>query len=105
MCLSGMMNKDTWKNIGIKTKLAIITALAAFTLGWILTITCFFEEPKGEVTDSTLWILGQSLIYASGVFGVTSYFNAESKRISGEIDDFERRMRRKEDEDGETEGS
>ena len=90
------MKKDRWQDIGIKTKLAIITAISAFILGWTLTIACFFIEPKGEVTDSTLWILGQSLIYASGVFGVTSYFNAESKRISREIDDFERRMKEEE---------
>lgn len=95
------MKKDRWSDIGIKTKLAIITAISAFILGWTLTITCFFIEPKGEVTDSTLWILGQSLIYASGVFGVTSYFNAESKRISREIDDFEKRMYKVEEDNEE----
>ncbi len=77
--------KTTWKDLGIKEKLAIGTALAAFTVGWILTgIAAFVPLYMSE--QSILWILGQSLTYSAAVFGVTAYFNAESVQLRRDID-------------------
>ena len=77
--------KATWKDLGIKEKLAIGTALAAFTVGWVLTgIAAFVPLYMSE--QSILWILGQSLTYSAAVFGVTAYFNAESVQLRRDID-------------------
>lgn len=76
----------TWKELDIKEKIAIITAIMAFMLGWGLSIAGFIIAPVGEVADSVLWILGQALIYAASVFGVTSYFTAESVKLRKDID-------------------
>lgn len=75
-----------WSNLDIKEKLAIITAIMAFLLGWGLSIAGFWIPPVGDVADSVLWILGQALIYAASVFGVTSYFTAESVKLRRDID-------------------
>lgn len=75
-----------WINLDIKEKLAIITAIMAFLLGWGLSIAGFIIPPVGDVADSVLWILGQALIYAASVFGVTSYFTAESVKLRRDID-------------------
>lgn len=75
-----------WSNLDIKEKLAIITAIMAFLLGWGLSIAGFIIPPVGDVADSVLWILGQALIYAASVFGVTSYFTAESVKLRRDID-------------------
>lgn len=75
-----------WSNLDIKEKLAIITAVMAFLLGWGLSIAGFWIPPVGDVADSVLWILGQALIYAASVFGVTSYFTAESVKLRRDID-------------------
>lgn len=75
-----------WSNLDIKEKLAIITAIMAFLLGWGLSIAGFVIPPIGDVADSVLWILGQALIYAASVFGVTSYFTAESVKLRKDID-------------------
>lgn len=82
------MEKDNsrykWSSLTIKERLAITTALIAFSLGWILTgLACFVPLLLSE--QSILWILGQSLLYASGVFGVTAYFSAESQRMRNDV--------------------
>ena len=70
-----------------KQKAAISTALAAFILGWGLTIAGFIIPPVGEIADSVLWVLGQALVYAASVFGITGYFTAESKRMKRDMED------------------
>lgn len=93
--------KTKWCDLNIKEKLAIITAISAFVIGWSLSIAGFIVPPIGEVADSLLWILGQSLIYAASVFGITGYFNAETARLKNDIDrhlqDIERRKIDEED--------
>ena len=66
---------DTWKEMDVKTKFAIVTAVVAFVVGWGLTIAGFILDPKGQVHDSVLWILGQALIYTASVLGFGMYFN------------------------------
>ena len=71
-----------------KQKLAIFTALAAFFFGWGLTIAGFVIPPVGEVADSVLWILGQGLVYAASVFGITGYFRSESRRMKKDMEHY-----------------
>ena len=65
-----------WSNLDIKTKVAYITAIAAFVLGWGLTVAGFIIG-AGVISDSVLWVLGQALVYAASVFGVGMYVNNE----------------------------
>lgn len=82
-----------WKDIDIKDKLAIITAIAAFLIGWGLTISGFFMPPVAEVADSILWILGQAMIYAASVFGVSAYFTSSARQMKRDMRDyFDRRL-------------
>lgn len=76
---------EKWNELNIKEKLAIISAIVAFIIGWGLTIAGFIVEPLGEVTESVLWLLGQALIYSASVFGVSAYFNAESIKLKKDI--------------------
>lgn len=76
---------EKWNELNIKEKLAIISAIVAFIIGWGLTIAGFIIEPTGEVADSVLWILGQALIYSASVFGVSAYFNSESIKLKKDI--------------------
>lgn len=81
---------DKWKDLDIKNKAALVTAIAAFMIGWGLTIAGFIVPPVGAVADSILWILGQSLVYAASVFGIGMYVGGEVKRMKGEIHRFMR---------------
>lgn len=90
--------KNSWKELNIKEKIAIITAVAAFFIGWGLTIAGFICPPLGEVSQSTLWILGQALVYASSVFGITGYFSSEATKLRMDMDRFQRQIDKIEDE-------
>lgn len=83
----------------IKDKVAIGTAVASFVLGWTLTAIGFWCEPLGEVADSCLWILSQSLLYCGSVVGVSAYFNSEAKRMRADIRTFATRLSRGEQPD------
>lgn len=87
-----------WSEIDIKEKAAIITAIAAFVVGWALTIAGFIVPPVGEIADGVLWVLGQALIYAASVFGITSYFSSETRRMKRDISEFVQRSIEKQSE-------
>lgn len=80
------MDNENWSKLGIKEKIALISACAAFFLGWAMSILGFCVPPVGEVADSILWILGQGLLYAASVFGVTAYFKSESVQLRKDMD-------------------
>lgn len=80
------MNRISWKDLNIKERIGVISAVIAFFLGWFLTISGFFVDPIGEVSDSVLWILGQALIYTASVFGIATYFNSEQKELKRYFD-------------------
>lgn len=73
--------KQKWGDLSIKEQITYIVAFLAFILGWTLTILGFYVPPVGEVADSVLFILGESLIFVSSIIGVTSYFNSEARNL------------------------
>ena len=88
--------KVKFKDLNIKEKLAIISACAAFVCGWTLTgIAAFVPLLLSE--QSILFILGQAMTYSAAVFGVSMYFNAESRQLKREIRGYVRKI--KEDEE------
>lgn len=68
-------HRETYRELDFKNRLAVVTCLIAFGLGWCLTIAGFIIPPLGEVADSILWILGQSLLYTASVLGISVYAN------------------------------
>lgn len=78
--------KSKWNDLNIKDRLAILSAFIAFILGWCMSIAGFWIPPIGEVADSILWILGQSLLYAASVFGVSAYFRSETVQLKRDMD-------------------
>lgn len=79
-----------FSKLGIKDKIAYSTAIASFCLGWGLTIASFIVG-RGEISDSVLWVLGQSLVYAASVLGVGMYVSGSVKSMKHEISRFMRR--------------
>ena len=78
--------KTKWIDINIKDKIAILSAIIAFILGWCMSIAGFWIPPVGEVSDSILWILGQALLYAASVFGVSACFRSETVQLRRDMD-------------------
>ena len=69
------------KKMDIKQRTAYITAIIAFFAGWGLTIAGFCVPPTGEVSGSVLAVLGEAMVYAASVFGVTMYFGHEMEKF------------------------
>lgn len=65
----------------IKQRTAYVTAIIAFLVGWGLTIAGFCVPPKGEVSGSVLAVLGEAMVYAASVFGVSMYFGHEMEKF------------------------
>lgn len=85
--------KETWAELDLKTRIAYITAIVAFIIGWGLTIAAFIVPPIGAVADSILWILGQSLLYAASCFGIGMYVTGSVRGMKETV----RRFMREED--------
>lgn len=79
------MTKDT------KDSIAVISACVMLVFGITLTAIGFAIDPAGEVSDSVLWILGQSLIYAGGIFGVAAY---TKNMVDRRVDEWKEEVRR-----------
>lgn len=77
--------KQTFKELNIKDKLAIVSACIAFTVGWGLTICAAFV-PLLLSEQGILWILGQALIYSASVFGLGMYFKSESTQMKRDME-------------------
>lgn len=80
--------RQSWSELDLKTRIAYISAIVAFIVGWGLTIAAFCLPPVGEVHDSILWILGQALLYAAGVLGVGLYVTGSMKGMKRSIGEF-----------------
>jgi hypothetical protein len=91
-----MKHRESYKELDFKNRLAVITCLISFGLGWCLTIAGFLMPPMGEVADSILWILGQSLLYTAGVLGIGMYTN---NLVKTGINGIRRDLRLKEEEE------
>ena len=91
-------HRETYRELDFKNRLAVVTCLIAFGLGWCLTIAGFIIPPLGEVADSILWILGQSLLYTASVLGIGMYTN---NLVKNGIRGIRRDLRLKEEESDE----
>lgn len=71
------------KNNSMKTKekLAVWSGLGMLIFGVLITIAGFIVPPMGEVHNSVLWILGQSLIYSGSISGIAVYSNHKINEI------------------------
>lgn len=82
--------KERWSELDLKTRIAYITAIVAFTIGWGLTIAGFCLPPVAVVADSILWILGQALLYAASVLGIGMYVTGSMRGMKHSISQFMR---------------
>ena len=80
--------KDKLEKMTMKEKIAYGTCIAAFVIGWGLTIAGFIVPPMGVVSDSILWILGQSLLYCGAVVGISSHYGSEVKKFEKKVTDY-----------------
>jgi uncharacterized membrane protein YqgA involved in biofilm formation len=75
------MKKETQNTI------MVCSAVGMLIVGVSLNIAGFIVPPTGEISNSVLWVLAQSLIYAGSVFGVKSYIDTKVDDVKRKISD------------------
>ena len=75
--------KQLWNEI---CHIKELTALFALIFGFCLSFAGFIVDPKGVVDDSVLWILGQCLIYAGSIYGISTHFQKKQVELENKID-------------------
>lgn len=68
-----------------KVSIRFWSALAMLVGGYALAVAGFITPPKGEISDSVLWIFSQCLIYAGSIFGVSIYYGRKVTQLSCEV--------------------
>lgn len=71
---------------GIKENLTYGSAIGMLLFGVILTTAGFIIDPQGQIHDSVLYVLGQCLLFAGSVMGVSAYTAGRMRHIEHEID-------------------
>ena len=72
-----------------------LTALFALLFGFGLSLAGFIVDPKGIVDQSVLWILGQCLLYAGSIYGISTHFQKKQEELENKID---KRLKKKNQE-------
>ena len=68
-----------------RTNIQIWSALLMLLFGVGLTIAGFIVPPIGNIHDSVLWVLAQSLIYAGSALGINAYIQFKLNDIKREM--------------------
>ena len=68
-----------------KDHLSIVSAIVMQLSGIALAFLSFLRSPEGEISDSVLWYVAQTLIYSGSIFGVSVYVQTKVAEIRSEL--------------------
>lgn len=69
----------------LKDKISYWFAGIALLIGFGLTIAGFIVNPLGIIDNSVLWVLGQCLVFAGGICGISLYVKGSTEQMKQEI--------------------
>lgn len=85
-----------WRDLGVKDKSALVTAVISFILGFVLLFTGMFIDPAGIIDTSVLTGFGTALLYTAGIYGVALYFkNGQNEFLTTMLDAIDDRIERR----------
>ena len=64
-----------------KNNISIASAVVMQLSGIVLAFLSFYRSPDGEITDSVLWYVAQTLLYSGSIYGVTVYVQTKFAEI------------------------
>lgn len=62
-----------------------VSAFFMLLSGVGLAVASFVRSPDGEISDSVLWYVAQTLIYSGSIFGVSAYMQRKLDEIRSEL--------------------
>lgn len=61
------------------------TAVGSLIAGFALIFLDFFYPPTGIIHEGALFVLGQSFLYAGGIFGIKGYVDGKIIKFKNDI--------------------
>ena len=95
-------NPDKMEN-RTKTTAQTVSAFLMLLSGVALNVASFAVPPVGELSNSVMTYMGEALIYAASVFGLTVYVNSCMARLERRVGNNEKQDDRQDDTQGWTE--
>ena len=68
-----------------KNNISIASAVVMQLSGIVLAFLSFYRSPDGEITDSVLWSVAQTLLYSGSIYGVTVYVQTKFAEIRSQL--------------------
>lgn len=68
-----------------KNNISIASAVVMQLSGIVLAFLSFYRSPDGEITDSVLWYVAQTLLYSGSIYGVTVYVQTKFAEIRSQL--------------------
>lgn len=68
-----------------KDHMAIVSAILMQLSGIALAIASFVRSDVGEIPESVLWYVAQTLVYSGSIFGVSVYVQTKVAEIRSEL--------------------
>ena len=81
-----------------------VTAVGSLICGFVLVFLDFFLTETHLIHDSTLYVLGQSFLYAGAIFGVKGYVDQKMINFRSKYLDHGKDSGRQHDREGTFEG-
>lgn len=82
-----------------------VTAVGSLVCGFVLVFLDFFLTETHVIHDSTLYVLGQSFLYAGAVFGVKGYIDQKMINFRSKYLNHGKDTSRQHDRESDFEGS
>ena len=70
-----------------KEFITICSAMGMLLFGCAMVVAAFLIEPVGQVSESILWVFGQSLIYSGGALGIANYAKQSARDAVREFEE------------------
>ena len=83
-----------------KTTAQTVSAFLMLLSGVALNVASFAVPPVGELSNSVMTYMGEALIYAASVFGLTVYVNSCMARLERRVGKDDRTDSRRDGEEG-----
>lgn len=75
-----------WNNT-TKEVISYVFALVSLIGGFGLTIAGFIVDPTGQIHESVLFVLGQCLVFAASICGISMHIRRGMNEISNHVKD------------------
>lgn len=86
--------KKDLQNLTLKEGISYSMAVVLFVFGIIMSIWGFVTPPEGELSNSLLFLVGQSLLFIAAILGISYSYEEKLNHFQAEI---RRQMNNKDD--------